>query len=548
MQSTWVSGGTGHNFYVEQMGGGGAFLDYDGDGRLDLFAAGGGVLPRFKGPRPSGDRLFRNNPDATFSDVTEGSGLRTDWYTLGVASADFDNDGHADLFTIAAQGNTLYRNDGQGHFVDVTVKAGVRGKPLSTSAAFLDIDNDGWLDLFVSRYMDYSIGGDKGCLVRGMSQQSINRLTIEGERKGLSKPDLACGPHQMKTTASQLYRNNGDGTFTDVSAASGIGSASGHALAVGVGDFNEDGRPDIHVASDGYPSLLFMNLGDGRFKEDAARAGVAVWKNGAALAGMGTDAADYDNDGHADILTSNYEQEPQTLYRGRGNGTFIDMAEQAGLLAPSFPFLKWGCRLLDFDGDGWRDVLVVNGHVDTAGSPGRPINMPEDKLPGKGFAQEAFLLAGTAEGRFIDKSATAGQFFRDKHAARGAAFGDYDNDGDWDALIVNIDEPAVLLRNDSPAHRWGRLELEGAGCNRDALGARVRVTTGNLTQAEWVRSGGSYLSDHDHRPLFGLPGSDPATAEIRWPCGATQTVTLTPGKTLHVTEAGCKLPARRAVR
>ena len=424
----------------------------------------------------------------------------------------------------------------------------MKGAPLSTSAAFLDFDSDGWLDLFVGRYMDYGISTDRGCLIRGMSQQDINMMQREGEARGVPKADLACGPHEMKTTASRLYRNNGNGTFTDLTATSGIGSANGHALAIAIADFNEDGRPDIYVASDGYPSLLFMNRGDGTFKEDAARAGVAVWRNGAAFAGMGADTADYDGDGHYDLITANYEKEPLTLYRGRGDGTFIDMAEQSGLSTPGFPFLKWGVRLLDFNGDGRRDVFVANGHVDPAGTPGRPLNMPDEKWPGKGFAQEALVLAGTAEGRFIDMSAQSGQFFRDKHVARGAAFGDYDNDGDWDVFIVNIDEPAVLLRNDSPAYRWGRLELEGAGCNRDALGSRVQVTSGGLTQTEYVRSGGSYLSDHDHRLLFALPGSAPATAEIHWPCGAVQTVTLTPGKTQHVTEVGCRLPARKAPR
>lgn len=548
LRSTWVSGGTGHNYYVEQMGGGGAFLDYDGDGRLDIFTTGGGVLPRYTGPQPSGNRLYRNDPDGTFTDVTKEAGLETGRYTLGVATADYDNDGHPDLYITTAQGNVLYHNDGHGHFVDVTAKTGVGGGTLSTSAAFLDYDGDGWLDLFVARYMDYSIATDRGCLIRGMGQQDLNKMRILSAQRHSSTLPLMCGPHEMPTTASRLYRNSGHGTFTDVTAKSGIGEATAHALAIAIADFNEDGRPDIYVASDGFPNLLFMNHGNGTFTEDAARAGVAVGKNGAAFAGMGADAADYDNDGHFDILQSNYEKEPQSLYRGRGDGTFIDMTESSGLLAPSFPFLKWGCRLLDFNGDGRRDALVVNGHVDPAGTPGRPLNFPDDKWPGKGFAQEALVFAGTGDGRFADVSASAGRFFREKHAARGAAFADFDNDGDWDVLIVNIDEPAVLIRNDSRAFRWGRLELEGSGCNRDALGSLVRVTTGGVTQTEYVRSAGSYLSDHDHRPLFSLPGSGPATAEIRWPCGAVQTVTLTPGKTLHVTEAGCRLPPRKGSR
>lgn len=548
MRSTWASGSSGHNFYVEQMGGGGAFLDYDQDGRQDFFVAGGGVLPGYRGVRPAGDRLYHNNPDSTFTDVTTSSGIRTDRYTLGAASADYDNDGFPDLFVTTVQGNILYHNDGQGHFVDVTERAGVKGTALSTSAAFLDYDNDGWVDLFVGRYMDYAVIADKGCAIRGMGQQDLNRARImEEHQKGTSKLPLACGPHVMPTTSSLLYHNNGDGTFADVSTASGISAAQGHALAVGVGDFNDDGLPDIHVASDGYPSLLFMNLGGGKFKEDAARAGVATWKGGRAFAGMGTDTADFDNDGRADLVTSNYEKEPETLYRGRGDGTFIDFVEQSGVMTPSYLFLKWGVRALDFNGDGWRDLMIVAGHVDPAGTPGRPLNIPDENWPGKGFAQEAIVLVGTGTGTFVDKSSSSGQFFKDKHVARGAAFADFDNDGDWDALIVNIDEPAVLLRNDSPGHRWGRLQLEGAGCNRDALGARVRVTTGTLTQTEYVRSGSSYLSDHDRRVLLGLPGSDPALAEIRWPCGAVQTVNVQPGQTVRVKEAGCRLPHRKEV-
>ncbi len=549
LKSTWVAGSSGHNYYVEQMGGGAAWFDYDGDGRLDVFVTGGGTLPGYKGPQPAGNRLFRNVADSSFVDVTSATGLVSSRYTLGVVAADYDNDGHTDLFITTAQGNVLYRNDGRGHFVDVTAKARVGGVVLSTGAAFLDYDADGWLDLFVARYMDYRVADDKGCKIRGMSQQDNNMLRLAEQRGAVPGGlPLLCGPHEMPTTSNLLYRNNGDGTFTDVTVAAGIAGAKGHGLGIGVADFNEDGRIDIYVASDGYPNLLFMNLGAGKFKESAVRAGVAIWKNGYALAGMGTDVADYDNDGHIDILTTNYEKDPTTLYRGRGDGTFIDMAERSGIGRLSFPFLKWGCRLLDLNGDGRRDVFVVNGHVDPAGTPGRPLNFPDDKWSGKGFAQEAQLYVARPGGQFEDASAASGTFFKEKHVARGAAFGDFDDDGDSDVLVVNIDEPAVLLRNDTPAFRRGALELEGKGCNRDGLGARVRVTTGELTQTEYSRSAGSYLSDHDRRLSFSLPGSAPASAEIRWPCGAVQQVSLTPGKTLHVTETGCRLPTRRGVR
>jgi hypothetical protein len=546
LRSSWVSGGSGHNYYPEQMGGGGAFLDYDGDGFLDIFVAGGGSLPGFKGPRPIGSRLYRNRGDGTFADVTQVAGLESSRYAMGTVVGDYDNDGHVDLYLTTLQGNVLYRNDGRGRFLDVTARAGVKGMALSTAAAFVDYDADGWLDLFVARYMDYAVATDKGCMIRGMSQQDINQRVLVPRNAGQAGLPLHCGPHEMPTTSNLLFRNNQNGTFTDVSRASGISRSAAHGLGLAIADFNEDGRPDIYVASDGFPNLLFMNLGNGTFKEDAVRAGVAIWKNGFALAGMGTDAADYDNDGHIDILTTNYEKDPTTLYRGRGDGTFSDMSEASGVAALSWPFLKWGCRLLDFDGDGRRDIFVVNGHVDPAGTPGRPLNFPDDKWPGKGFAQEAQLFVSTPNGKFGDASASAGPFFREKHVARGAAFGDFDNDGDWDVLTNNIDEPALLLANQTPAFRWGRLELQGDRCNRDALGARVRVTTGGVVQTEYVRSAGSYLSDHDRRPLFSLPGSAGAVAEIRWPCGATQKVTMVPKQTVRVKEAGCLLRSKKA--
>ncbi len=543
IRTPWVSGGSGFNYYLEQMGGGAAFFDYDGDGWLDVFAAGGGALPGYKGPKPAGNRLYRNGKDGTFSDVTRASGLESTRYTLGASTADYDNDGDTDLYITSPHGNVLYRNDGHGRFADVTARAGVGGRPLSTSAAFLDYDGDGWLDLFVGRYNNYDIAKDEGCMSRGMSQQAQNKLRIAQEKAtpGVIPPKMGCGPQAVPTTASRLYRNNGDGTFADVSAESGIGGSQGHALAIAIGDFNEDGRPDIFVASDGTPTLLFMNLGNGKFKEGGMRAGVGSLKNGYALAGMGADAADYDRDGHLDVVTANFEGEPFALYRGRGDGTFEEISERAGLLGPSRQFLKWGCRLLDFNGDGWRDAMVVSGHIDPNGTPGRPLNFPDEKWHGKGFRQETLVFAGAAGGRFRDVSSESGQFFKDKHAARGAAFADYDNDGDWDMFVVNIDEPAVLVRNDSPARRWARLELEGNGCNRDALGASVKLVSTTPVQVDHVRSAGSYLSDHDRRLLFFVAGTAPATAEIKWPCGAVQLVTLKPGETLKVKEASCRL-------
>ena len=530
LQFRHVSGKSGRFYFIEQWGSGAAFFDYDGDGWLDLFLAQGGALPGFEGATPVGNRLFRNNRNGTFTDVTEAAGLVSDRYTLGVATADYDNDGYADLFITTLQGNVLYHNDGHGRFIDVTASAGVAGQALSTSAAFLDYDGDGRLDLFVARYRDYNLATDQGCEIPDF-----------GMRPPGAPPRISfCGPFS-DGVSNRLYRNQGDGTFRDVTASSGIGKGIGRGLGVAVADFNEDGFPDVFVASDNLPNLLFINNGTGTFTEQALRAGVAVGSEGRAYAGMGVDAADYDNDGHIDLVVTNYENEPTSLYRNLGDGTFEDRSARSGLNALVWGFMKWGVRLVDLNGDGLKDLFSVNGHIYEDVAIVTPPGLPLPGTTRKRYAQQAQVLVQQTPGRFADHSAAAGPFFKETHVSRGAAFADFDNDGDWDALVTNLNGPAVLLRNDAPAGRWARLALEGRGCNRDAIGARVRVTVGALTQTAIVQSGGSYLSDHDRRPLFGLPDDGPATAEIRWPCGAVQTVNLSPGVTQRVQETGCLL-------
>lgn len=532
-----VSGQSGRSYFIEQWGSGAAFFDYDGDGWLDVFLAQGGALPGFTGAAPAGNRLFRNNRDGTFSDATDAAGLRSQRYTLGVAAADYDNDGHTDLFITALQGNVLYHNDGRGRFTDVTTTAGVAGQALSTSAAFLDYDRDGRLDLFVARYRDYDIATDKGCEVPDF-----------GMRAPGTPPRISyCGPF-TDGVSNRLYRNQGNGTFSDVTASSGIGKGIARGLGVAVADYNDDGFPDVFVASDNLANLLFISRGDGTFAEQALGAGIAVGAEGRAYAGMGVDAADYDNDGRIDLVVTNYENEPTSVYRNLGDGTFEDRSVRSGISALAWGFMKWGVRLIDFDGDGLKDLFVVNGHIYEDVSIVAPPGQPLAGATRKRYAQEAQVLAQQPNGRFVDVSAGAGPFFKNRHVARAAAFADVDNDGDWDALLTTVNGPAVLLRNDSAPRSWARLALEGQGCNRDAIGARVRVTTGTLTQTAIVQSAGSYLSDHDRRPLFALPGDGAVTAEIRWPCGATQTVPIPRGATMQVQEVGCRLrnPPRRA--
>lgn len=529
LQFRHVSGGSGRYYFIEQWGSGAAFLDYDGDGWQDIFLAQGGALPGFTAKPPAGNRLFRNTGGTKFVDVTAAAGLESRRYTLGVATADYDNDGDPDLFITAVQGNVLYRND-RGRFTDVTTTAGLAGKPLSTSAAFLDYDADGRLDLFVARYQDYAVETDQGCEVPdyGMGPP------------GAKPRKTFCGP-SVDGVASHLYRNEGGGRFRDVTAASGVGAAKGRGLGVAAADYNDDGRLDIFVASDQMPNLLFAGLGGGRFDERALAAGVAMGTEGRAYAGMGVDAADYDNDGRIDLVITNYENEPTSLYRNRGGLAFDDESRRSGLSPWVWGFMKWGTRLLDFNGDGLKDLFVANGHIydDPGLAPSQGAQLPGAKR--KGHAQESQVLAQGPRGTFTDASSGAGPFFRQRRVSRGAAFGDFDNDGDWDALVTSIDAPPSLLRNDAPAGRWARLTLEGHGCNRDGIGARVRVTSGDLTQTQVVHSGTSYLSDHDHRPLFALPGRGTAEAEIRWPCGAIQKVSLAEGRTTAIKEVSCKV-------
>ena len=535
-----AKGGSGRHYYVEQFGAGVAFLDYNRDGLLDVFFAQGAPLPGYEGVRPEGNVMYRNNGDGTFTDVTTEVGLDDTRYGLGVAVGDYDNDGDADLFVTNLQGNALFENDGRGRYTDVTSEAGVSAPAMSTGAAFLDYDNDGWLDLFVARYTDYSLEDDVRCIDPASVADPV--LYAQPRTDPLPSDETLrlsyCGPPAYDGTSNRLYRNQGNGRFTDVTESSGISTGIGHGLGVVVADFNDDNRADIFVASDMMPDLLFMNAGDGTFREEALQAGVAYGLWGKAFAGMGVDAADYDNDGHVDLFITNYTGEPSSLYRNSGNGTFTDRSLSTGVFVHSLVFMKWACRFLDLDLDGFMDVFVLNGHIND--------NLDEQERPRyrKGYAQQAQIYRyDVLQRRFTDVSSTVGPYFAEEHVGRGAAFGDFDNDGDWDAVVVNNDEPAVLLRNDTEkTEHWVQLELHGDGCNRDAIGTRIRITSGDFVQTRYVRSGGSYLSDHDRRVLIGLPqGTESVTAEIRWPCGATETRTLARGQSVTVDEEVCLL-------
>jgi enediyne biosynthesis protein E4 len=486
------------------MGGGVAVLDYDNDGWLDVFFTNGaelkdpmptGAEPRKTAPRFS-NRLYRNRHDGTFEDVTDRAGVAGDHgYGMGVAVGDYDNDGFEDLYVTNFGTNILYHNDGRGRFTDVTARAGVAAGGWSASAGFLDYDGDGRLDLFVTRYVDFTFANNPYC----------------GERRPGYRE--YCHPRSFGGATSLLFHNEGGGVFADVSGPAGIGGLAGKGLGVTFGDYDGDGRIDVFVANDSVPGFLFRNAGGGRFDEVGLRAGVAYNQDGAAVAGMGADLADYDNDGRSDLFVSALSGEAYSLYRNRGDGAFDYASGSAGVAAATLAYSGWGTRLFDFDGDGWKDLLVVQGHVlDT-------IELTSDHVK---YAQAPLLLKG-GSGRFADVSAAAG--LGRPWASRGAAFGDLDNDGDTDVVVSNCGQAPAVLRNDGGNRAgWIGLELVGRRSNRDALGARVTTVTGSgLTQYHTVTTASSYLSASDKRLVIGLGGAASVRRlEIRWPDGTVQ--------------------------
>jgi hypothetical protein len=508
------NGSCGRHYYPEALGAGCAMLDYDGDGWLDLFLVQGAPLPGFRASGPLWPALYRNNRDGTFTDVTQAAGLAHEFYGIGVAVGDYDNDGHPDLFVTALGGNHLFHDEGGQFYRDVTRQAGVAGRDLCTSAAWLDYDGEGRLDLFVCRYMDYSVATNRQC----------------HDDRGRS---AYCLPDVYEGTPSLLYRNSGDGTFTDVTTRSGIGRATGRALGVVSADFDGDGRPDIFVACDLMPNLLFLNQGGGRFREQAAAAGVSHGDSAVAYAGMGVDCGDYDGDGRPDLVVTNFQNEPVSLFRNNGDGTFTNESYHSGVGAPTLPYVKWGCRLVDLNMDGSPDLFIASGHVD---------DHHEARGSSPGYPQPCQLLLNDGAGNFTDVSARCGSFFQRRQVARGAAFGDWDNDGAPDVLVTVDNGPAVLLRNDTPRRgNWIRVALQGDRCNRDGLGARVQASAGGRVQTQFVRSGTSYLADHDRRLLFGIGAAPAAEVSVRWPCGSLQRLEVAAGRSVVVRESGCRV-------
>ena len=515
-----VSGGDQAKKYIlETTGSGVAFFDYDHDGWLDIFLVNSSRLDAAPGPQP-GNKLFHNNRDGTFSDVTERAGLDHSGWGQGVCIGDFDNDGYDDLFVTYWGENLLYHNNGNGTFSEVSHKAQVAGprERWSTGCAFVDYDRDGWLDLLVTHYVQFSLkdakdpGSNPYCNYRGLP--------------------VMCGPRGLKSERSTLYHNNRDGTFADVSLKSGIGAKEDiFGMGVLTGDFDNDGWPDIYVASDSTASQLFMNNRDGTFREEGILCGVAYSLEGREEAGMGVAAGDYDNDGWLDILKTNFSDEVPNLYRNTGKALFLDVGDAAGLNRQTH-FVGWGCGFFDPDNDGRADILYCNGHV-----------YPElDKVHvDTAYREPRMLYRNIGGGKFEDVTALAGDALQRPGTGRGCAFGDVNNDGCVDVVINNQGaRPSLLQFQQENSNRWINIRLVGTRSNRSAIGARVRCTAGSISQIAEVRSGGSYLSQNDLRLHFGL--ADQTTVdllEITWPSGTVDRLhTLAANRFLQIEEGG----------
>ena len=511
-----VFGGLNRKDYLlETTGNGVAIFDYDGDGRDDIFIANGTRLG-LKGPRQAWPQLYHNDGNGHFTDVARAAGLERAGWAQGVCVGDYDNDGRPDLLVTAYGHNVLYRNLGGGKFEDATEKAKlpVTGTRYGSGCSFTDYDRDGYLDLFVANYVDLDLtttprpGHGDFCVWKGIP--------------------VMCGPRGLPLAHNVLYHNNHDGTFTDVSEAAGILKPGGHySLGVAAADFDNDGWPDIYVACDMTPSLLFHNLHNGKFEERGAEAGVAFNFDGALQAGMGVAVADYDGDGLLDIAKTNFSGDLTSLYHNDDGKFFTDVSREAGLGARQF--LGWGVAFVDVNDDGWRDLVVANGHV---------YPEVEGKQLGDTYLQPTILYQNLANGKFKDVTEEAGAAFRVPRPARGLAVGDVDGDGRPEIVIVNMNATPSLLKNETPQGHFLNILLNGTESNRSAIGARVTVTAEGRKRIDEVMSGGSYYSQNSFTLHFGLGAAKEADeVEVRWPSGIVQkTGKVTADQTLRIKE------------
>ena len=484
-------------YLIETMGGGVAFIDYDQDGWLDVYLTNSPTVQSFRSGRLPANRLYHNQRDGTFADVSEKAGVAFRGWCMGVSVADYDRDGDPDIYLTNFGPNVLYRNNGDGTFAEVARQAGVGDARWSSSSGWADYDSDGDLDLFVANYVEYDLaqlpefGRGRYCLYRSL--------------------EVLCGPRGMKGAGDTLYRNNGDGTFTDVSQKAGVADERGHfGLGVAWGDFNNDGLQDLYVANDTQSNYLYLNRGDHTFREAGLLSGAALDANGRARAGMGIAVGDYDHDGHLDLGVANFSDEAYALFHNQGSGTFSDLAFPAGIGQASLPYLGFGMLFGDFDNDGWSDLFVANGHV-----------YPQvDRVDlGLRYRQRCLLFRNLGRGSFAEVTAKAGSGLNTPRAHRGAASGDYDCDGDLDLLVMDLDGNAVLLENRSRrAGNYLRVKAP--------VGSRLTVEAAGLKQTDEVRASGSYQSASEEIAHFGLGDARIVDRlSVRFPTGKTRTLT-----------------------
>ncbi len=513
------NGAFGKKYLPETMGPGCAFIDYDNDGWPDILLVNGENWPGRAGA-PTTLKLYRNNHDGIFTDVTRKAGLAVSMFGLGVAAGDYDNDGHDDIFLTALGQSHLFHNNGNGTFSDVTKAAGLWGpNEFSTGAAWVDYDRDGKLDLVVVNYVQWSLAGDLFC-------------TLDGTRKSY------CTPESYKGSSARLWHNLGNGKFEDATQKAKFYDPTSKSLGVALLDYDNDGWPDILLANDTQPNKLYLNKHDGTFEEKGVSAGIAFSEDGVARAGMGVDAADYDRSGHASIIITNFANQMLSLYHNEGNGLFVDEAPRSEVGRASLVTLGFGCFFFDYDNDGWPDILVADGHIENE------IERVQKRVT---YAEPPHLFRNLSGGKFQEVTQTAGAVFASPKVARGAAYADVDNDGALDVLLTTNGGRVYLFHNEGGSNHSLRVKLKGTKSNRDGIGAVVRITSGKDRQWQMLRSGSSYLSQSELVATFGLGSATKAdTVEVQWPSGqvdklsninAGQTITVEEGKGVATNQA-----------